>query len=69
MLLELTLTEDDEDFGLEGTKILLNDSYIVGIMEHGNGSKILVDMSDLAKFKTLYVKQKYSTWFMLRLNP
>ncbi|MCK5602500.1 hypothetical protein KAR91_11535 [Candidatus Pacearchaeota archaeon] len=69
MLLELTLTEDDEDFGPEGTKILMNDSYVVGVVQHGNGSKILVDLSDLEKFKTLYVKQAYTTWYMLRLNP
>jgi len=69
MLLGLTLTEDDDDFGKEGTKILLNDAYVVGVMQHGTGSKILVDLSDLAKFKTLYVKQAYSTWFMLKLNP
>ncbi len=69
MLLELTLTQDDDDFGLEGAKIMLNDSSVVGVSPDGSGSKVFVDMSDLAKFKTLHVKQSYEQWYILRLNP
>ncbi len=69
MLLELTLTQDDEDFGPEGTKIMLNDSSIVGVSPNGSGSKVFVDLSDLDKFKTLYVKQPYEQWYILKLNP
>jgi len=69
MLLELTLTQDDEDFGVAGTKFMLNDSYVVGVSPWDNGSKVLVDLSDLAKFKSLYVKETYETWYIIRLNP
>jgi hypothetical protein len=69
MLLELTLTEDDEDFGHFGEKIMINDAYVVGVMKEGNGSKVLIDMSDLEKFKTLHVAEPYHNWYILRLNP
>lgn len=69
MLIELTLTQDDEDFGAAGTKIMLSDDYVVGVTPDGSGSKIFVNLSDLAKFKTLYVAEAYETWFLIRLNP
>ena len=69
MLLELKLTKDDEDFGPEGTEILLHEKYIVGVSRHGNGSKILVNLSDLKKFKSIYVSQPYQQWYVLKFNP
>ena len=69
MLLELTLTEDSDDFGPAGTKIMLNDGYVIGVAPDGNGSVVHVDMSDLGKFITLHVKEAYERWYILRLNP
>lgn len=70
MLLELTLIKDDKDFGLKGSKVMISDGYVVGVTNNpnGKGSKIFVDMSDLETFKTLYVKESYTKWHMLRLN-
>ena len=69
MLLELTLSQDDEDFGQEGDTFMLSDSYIVGVARDGEGSKLHVDMSDTDKFKTIFVKERYELWYELRLNP
>jgi len=69
MLLEITLTKDDVDFGVKGTKIMIRDGYVVGVSPHINGSKIFIDMSDVNKFKTLYVKESYNKWKILKLNP
>lgn len=69
MLLELTLTKDNDVFGPEGTKFMLNDGYVVGVAKDGSGSKVFVDMSDLEPFITVYVKEAYEKWYILRLNP
>lgn len=69
MLLELTLTQDNDVFGPEGTKIMVNDSYVVGVAPNGSGTKVFLDMSDLEPFITVYVKEAYSKWYILRLNP
>lgn len=68
MLLELTLKEEDEDFGPAGSKVMINDGYVVGVAHHPRGSKIFVDMSDLGKFKTLVVREDYESWYLLKLN-
>lgn len=69
MLLEVTLTQDDNEFGPTGTKVMVNDAYVVGVSRHDGGSKIFVDLSDLQSFKTLYIQESYEQWFILRLNP
>jgi len=70
MLLELTLLKDDKDFGPKGSKVMISDSYVVGVTNNpnGRGSKLFVDMSDLETFKTLFVKESYEKWHLLRLN-
>ena len=72
MLLELTLKQENEFFGPAGSKVMLNDSYVVGVTKNDDGaegSKVFVDLSDTNEFITLYVRQAYETWYLLRLNP
>ena len=70
MLLEVTLARDDEDFGLQNTKVLMNLSNVVGITKDANGGSVLhVDLSDLGKFKKIYIKEDYDRWNIIKLNP
>lgn len=69
MFLELTLAKDDDNFGPFGTKVMINDAYIVGVTGSETGSKVLIDMSDLEKYKSIHVSEPYSKWRILRLNP
>ena len=69
ILLELTLAKPNENFGEAGDKIMLSASYIIGIAPHTTGARVHVDMSDLEKFITLYVKEEYDKWKILKLNP
>lgn len=63
MLIELELTKDDDDFGPAGSKIMINDSCVVVVLKHKNGSKIHVNLSNLENPKTLYVEEKYELWY------
>jgi len=69
MLIECKLTRDDPHFGKAGTKVMINDGYIVGVTSHSSGSKVFVDLSDLEVFKTLYTNFEYKDWYILKLNP
>jgi len=70
MLLEMQLAKDDVDLGPAGSKVLINDAYIVAIKrEPGTNNTILyLDLSDLGKYTKIYVEEKYEQWYMLRLN-
>lgn len=70
MLLEVTLSRNDEDFGLQNSQIMINLGNVVAITkDEGSGSIFHVDLSDLGKFKKIYVKETYDRWFAIRLNP
>ena len=69
MLLEVVLAQTDANLGPKGSKILINDSYIVAIKKNDDGKAVLfVDLSDLGKFTEVYVEESYESWYMLRLN-
>jgi hypothetical protein len=69
MLLEVTLERDNSELGKRGDKILINDSYIVAIKKGDDGNAILfVDLSDLATFNEVYIRETYKSWHMLKLN-
>ncbi len=69
MLLEVTLMKKDPEFGNPGEKVMVSETYIVGVAKQPQGSKIFIDMSDLNKFKTLYIRENYENWYTLKLNP
>lgn len=69
MLLELTLMKADPDFGNAGDKVMVSETYVVGVAKAPQGSKVFIDMSDLDTFKTLYIRETYENWYVLRLNP
>lgn len=71
MLLELTLVEDDDDFGLAGSKFMIGYGYVVGVgIDPSTGkTKIHVDMSDQDIFKTILVEEPYERFYIMRLNP
>jgi hypothetical protein len=69
MLLEVTLSKNDEDFGSAGQKILLNFSYVVGIGYKKSGCILHLNLSDTNKFKSIHVTEDYSNWFIMKLNP
>jgi len=70
MLLEVTLRQNDADLGQEGDKVLLNFSNVVAISREPNDKAIVhLDVSDLGKFRKVYIKEKYIDWNILKLNP
>ena len=70
MLLEVTLRQDDEDLGSEGDNILLNFGNVVAISKEENDKAIVhLDVSDLGKFRKVYIKERYQDWNILKLNP
>lgn len=69
MLLEVTLRKDDDDLGVEGDKILLNFSNVVAISGEANEKAVVhLDVSDLGKFRKVFIKEKYGHWALLKLN-
>ena len=69
MLLEITLSRDDDNFGEKGSKVLINDSYVVGITSDDGGRAIIhVDLSDQELYTKLYTEETYEKWYALRLN-
>jgi len=69
LLLSVTLTKDNAEFGVEGTNVLINSKYVVGIVPNGTGSKLTIRMGD-GNLSILEVKERFDTnWKLVTLNP